>query len=180
MKPIEYGWKDGKITQSGLKRILKYNPETGQFTWRVAISNRVKVGDATGVEKSNGYINIRLDRKDWLAHRLAWLYMTGSFPKNDTDHINRVKTDNRFCNLREATRSQNKMNMKACCNNKIGVKGIYRRKSYSKNRKYRKGFITTTMLNGKTIYIGSYATLKEASKAHEDYTKKNHKEFYCS
>jgi len=88
--------------------LLTYDPYTGLFTWLVdAYSNKVK-GKIAGSIKE-GYINISIDRKLYRAHRLAWLYVNGVFP-SEIDHINRVKSDNRICNLREVSRSENCQN----------------------------------------------------------------------
>jgi hypothetical protein len=98
------------ISQAELKRRLHYDPDTGQFKWLIPFSNRVKAGDVAGWQEANGYICIRIDGFDYKAHRLAWLYMTGENPRHLIDHRNQVKDDNRFANLREATKSQNAAN----------------------------------------------------------------------
>ena len=75
------------ITQSELKNILHYNQDTGVFTW---IKNSIVAGT---VEKK-GYIAIKINRKSYKAHRLAWLYIYGNFPKEQIDHLNGIKNDN--------------------------------------------------------------------------------------
>jgi len=98
------------ITQDKLKEILDYNQHTGLFTWKKIkkYSNR-SVGDIAG-SLSLGYVVIGIDKKIYKAHRLAWLYVYGEFPKEQLDHINGNKEDNRICNLREANQSQNNFN----------------------------------------------------------------------
>ena len=77
------------ITQAELKEQLDYNPETGVFTWKVANSNRNKVGGVAGcLHKFTGYNVIRINKKGCKSHRLAWLYVYGEFPKGFIDHIN--------------------------------------------------------------------------------------------
>ena len=89
------------LTQSELKSLLHYDPETGLFTWIAPLSNRVQVGDVCSTVAPIGYILIGVRGQKLYAHRLAWLYMTGEWPENQIDHINCVKTDNRWANLRE-------------------------------------------------------------------------------
>ena len=87
------------MTQEYLKSLLYYNPETGKFTWRVSKNNRVKCGSEAGTIQSSGHRRIRIDKKDYLAHRLVWLWYYGRWPENEIDHINKPD-DNRLKNLR--------------------------------------------------------------------------------
>ena len=99
------------ITQKQLKEVLQYDPIRGAFTWRVDKGPRAKLGTVAGsISKSTGYLAIGIDGKVYLAHRLAFLYMTGKWPKVQCDHENRRRWDCRWENLREATRSQNLRN----------------------------------------------------------------------
>lgn len=99
------------LTQEKLKSILHYDAETGVFTSLRARGN-VKKGQACTAIDSNGYICISLLKQVFRAHRLAWFYVTGEWPKANMviDHVNRIKTDNRLVNLREATYSVNAKN----------------------------------------------------------------------
>ena len=112
------------MNQSILKDHLSYDPATGQFTRKVALCNRVKVGDIAGSKVVNGYSAIRLNGRLFKAHRLAWLYMTGAWP-SEIDHINGVKSDNRFDNLRECSHKQNMENQRLKSSNKTGHRGVY-------------------------------------------------------
>jgi len=112
------------ITQERLKELLHYNPETGIFTNRVSRSN-VKAGDVAGAVRPNGYIHIRIDKKYYLSHRLAWMFVHGNFPEWEVDHINRVRHDNRITNLRAAHPQQNQKNTKTRTDNTSGIKGVY-------------------------------------------------------
>lgn len=99
--------KERKLSQERLKELLHYEPETGWFTWRVS-SSMANPGDrAGGLHGYGGYRAIGLDYRKYLEHTLAWLYMTGTVPQKEIDHINNDAGDNRWSNLREATRSQN-------------------------------------------------------------------------
>lgn len=112
------------LTQSRLKELLNYDPDTGIFTRRVSASNRVKIGDRAGSVNGMGYRHIYVDGNLYLAHRLAWLYVYGGFPPSGIDHINAVKDDNRIVNLREATQSENNQNRAKQSNNTSGFRGV--------------------------------------------------------
>jgi hypothetical protein len=112
------------ITQQRLREIYEYNPETGQFIYKTQSRMGPKVvGKIAGSER-NGYIRLRVDGKNYSAHRLAWLYVYGEHPEGEIDHINRVRSDNRICNLRVVNRSANKLNCGGYANNTSGVKGV--------------------------------------------------------
>ena len=100
------------LTQNYLRQLLDYNPDTGIFRWSKNICRpRCTPGAVAGCLRPDKRWMIRIDGILYNAHRLAWIYMTGVSPSNEIDHINRVRNDNRWCNLREATRSQNQLNV---------------------------------------------------------------------
>jgi len=134
------------MTQEELKTLLRYDPETGEFFWIHARGN-LKAGALAGTSDKQGYRVIVINGKCHKAHRLAFLYMKGEFPPDMVDHINRNTGDNRWENLREATRSQNCQNKKA--------KGIHRMKRNGKWMAYIK-------LNGKLKHLGYFHTKDEA------------------
>ena len=107
------------ITQARLKELLTYDPETGYFTRNVNVKG-ANAGERAGTITAKGYIAIGIDRKHYLAHRLAFLYMTGEWPKELVDHKDTIKINNKWENLREATNSQNKRNVGARKTNKSG------------------------------------------------------------
>ena len=76
------------ITQSRLKSLLTYDADTGEFCWAVSTSNRTPVGSVANCRDKNGYVVIRVDKKLYKAHRLAWLYEYGVWPTKNIDHIN--------------------------------------------------------------------------------------------
>lgn len=147
------------ITQERLKEVLNYNPDTGLFTRLVRTAYCTKVGDIAGTLDGNGYIAIRIDYKQYPAHRLAFLYMTGKWPENDTDHADGVRSNNKWTNLRDATRSQNCENQKkAHINNKSsGLLGAYPN---------GKGFYAMIQIKGKRKYIGTFETKELAHEAY--------------
>lgn len=100
-----------KLTIERLKEVLSYDPETGDFTWIVTRAKNFPAGSkASQSVNSQGYRQVMVDQEHFKAHRLAWFYTHGVWPKLGLDHINGVKHDNRIANLREATRQQNRLN----------------------------------------------------------------------
>jgi hypothetical protein len=148
------------LTIEQLKELLEYNPDTGLFTWikLIGTSNR-KVGGVAGT-KRDGYIRITIKGKIYSAHRLAYLYTTGNFPENQIDHINHIRHDNRWINLRDATNSQNGANKVKHKNNTSGYKGVYWDKRYKKWR-------AKIQYMEKSIHIGYYTTPQEAAEAYK-------------
>lgn len=98
-----------KLTHDRLKRLLAYNPETGEFTWNENRNRSAMKGDAAGAKGSTGYIAIFINGKYYAAHNLAWFYVHGYWPI-EIDHIDRIKTNNKIENLRECTRVENMRN----------------------------------------------------------------------
>jgi hypothetical protein len=112
-----------KLTQARLKELLRYDPETGVFTWLITRSRRARRGSVAGSLHVSGYIHIIVDGCAYKAHRLAWLYVHGVWP-DEIDHINCIKDDNAFSNLREVSRLQNMKNIRRFTTNKSGFKGV--------------------------------------------------------
>ena len=111
------------ISQEQLKTLVKYDSNTGIFTWNKSRKG-AKSGDKVGTISANGYCQACLNYKKYYLHRLAWLYEYGEMPISEIDHINRIKTDNRICNLRLATRSENLANTKINSRNISGHKNV--------------------------------------------------------
>lgn len=119
-----------KLTQEYLHSILDYSPETGEFYWKWRPDveyawNRKFSGKKAGwVKKEQGYWQISIHSKKYYSHRLAWLYMTGSWPANEIDHKDCDKGNNNFLNLREATFIENQRNKAGRKKTKSGLKGV--------------------------------------------------------
>lgn len=113
------------ITHDRLKELLHYNPDTGVFTNRVRRGGNALAGGIAGCITNKGYVHIRIDGKDYQAHRLAWLYVYGEFPKIEIDHINHIRSDNRISKLRLATHQENGKNQSKHCTNTSGHTGIH-------------------------------------------------------
>jgi hypothetical protein len=142
-----------------LNELLEYNPETGILTWIKSTALRIKVGQEAGSLKTDGYISIQIRRKPYKAHRIIWKMVYGNDPDEGMfiDHINRIKNDNRLCNLRLVTPSGNSNNYVKVLPNS-GIPGIH----WVKNRcRYK------VTLGG--VYYGYYKTLDEAVEVHKRY-----------
>jgi hypothetical protein len=135
------------LTAERLREILHYDPATGVFTWLAPVGNRA-CGAPAG-RLSHGYIGIQIGGKRYLAHRLAWLYVTGEWPSDQVDHINLDRSDNRWCNLRPAGQSQNMGNTRVYCNNTSGFKGV----SWEKGRRK---WDARVLVKGKNIHLGYF------------------------
>lgn len=118
--------KESLLTQTRLKEVLDYNPTTGEFV-RTKGGRGRQVNKVTGCQTSAGYIVIGVDNEVYYAHRLAWLYVHGYFPKGEKsqlDHIDGDKSNNRLVNLKECNGSENMRNKKMYSNNPSGVNGV--------------------------------------------------------
>lgn len=151
-----------ELTQEYLKSILHYNPDTGVFIWKVNIYSgmnynicHIKFGDIANSISSHGYIRISINKKRYQAHRLAWLYVYGEFPKDQIDHVNHIKTDNRIANLRCVSSQENNKNSSKRKDNTSGHVGVVWHKHLNKWQAQIK-------VNQKNIYLGLFEDLSEA------------------
>lgn len=157
------------LTQTRLKELLQYDPETGVFTWIASKRKNTRAGQVAGcLNKVIGYVQIKIDRCRYYGHRLAWLYVNGEFPPNDIDHINRVRSDNRFCNLRLASHAENMQNRSMHRNNTSGHMGVSWDKQHQK-------WMAHIKFNEKTINLGRFHSINEAVSARKSAELQFHK-----
>ncbi len=144
------------LTLERLREILAYNPETGLLIWLVKANKRFEVGRVAGhLNKRWRYIEVRIDGLSYRAHRLAWMLMTGEPWPEQIDHINLNPSDNRWCNLRKATRSQNGANRK--CYARSGRKGV---------TACGKKWVAYLTVDRKQQYLGIFKSPEEAHAAY--------------
>jgi len=154
-----------------LKQHLFYDPETGIFTRLISESNRSVCGSDAGGYGCQGYYRVSLLGRRYYAHRLAWFYMTGRWPARQIDHINGIKDDNRFCNLREATATLNAANVGRKATNKSGFKNV--------NFDARSGrWLARARINGKRVNLGLYDTPEAAYAAFCGSARRGHGAFF--
>jgi glutamine synthetase type III len=132
-----------------LRAEITYVPEDGTFI-------RKSGKKSTGTINSNGYLNIRVLKSTYYAHRLGFLLHNGYVPKY-IDHVNQDKADNRISNLREATASQNKANVKVRADSTTGLKGV---------KPYRDKFRATITEHGERHHLGTFNSAREAHCAY--------------
>jgi len=147
------------ISQTELKEILTYDELSGIFYWKVCRGSRISVGKPAGSLDRQGYWIIKLHNKQYKAHRLAWLYKNGRIDDSlEIDHKNRIRSDNRFDNIRLVDKSLNQQNRSLQENNTSGIKGV------SFNKKCNKWYAYIT-LNGKRTYLGLFINKEDAVRA---------------
>lgn len=148
-----------------------YNPDDGSFRWRVKPKqSRKQRGDLAGNIDPTGYLRLKLNRKKYSAHRVAWLLMTGNWPTLYIDHINLNKLDNRWVNLRQVTPSQNNYNRKVSSLSKTGVKGVRWHRTQNAWR------ASIRLPGGKRIYA-HFHDIQQAANWYKGMALKHHGEF---
>lgn len=146
---------------SELKEDLEYNPDTGLFRWLRYVSPTCKLDWFEGKDKF-GYRCIGYKKKTYRAHRLAWLLMTGDWPKSDIDHIDQNKSNNKWINLRDAGRTINQYNKKKNPDKYTSqYPGVRLHKPSGK-------YTATIRYKNKSYYLGYFSCEKDAYKAYLD------------
>jgi hypothetical protein len=153
-----------------VREALSYNPNTGELHWRTKISYKTVVGQVAGSVKNHGYINIQIDGARLYAHQFAWAWMTGEWVK-EIDHKDGDGLNNRWDNLREATRKLNS-------GNKRKYKGPLPKGVVKiKNRGGSISYNARITINDKQIHLGSHRTPELAHHAYLEGAKKYFGEF---
>jgi len=154
-----------------VRELLLYDPDTGIFTRRTDTGNGRRIGDVAGyLSTRDGYVFIGVDGRDYPAHRLAWLYMTGEWPTTTLDHQDTDKANNCFKNLRLAGHSMNGGNTLKRITNTSGAKGV--------SRCYGRGKPWHAHIQGR--YIGSFDTIEEAKACYDKAAREIFGEFFRS
>ena len=147
------------LTRDRLVDVLDYNEITGIFTWKQKLSGRGAIGKTAGTT-SYGYKAINIDGVRYFAHRLAWLYVYGSWPKKEIDHIDRNRKNNSISNLRDVSRVVNALNTGNRSDTSSGIKGV----TFCKDRNLWQAQIN---LSGRNITLGRFDTIDEAAIAYK-------------
>lgn len=142
-----------ELTADRLRHLLDYEPSTGILRWKVNRRGGARVGNVAGTVSRYGYIQLRVDGRFYLAHRLAWLHVHGSWPDGQIDHVDRNRTNNRIANLREATASEQMQN-------RVRKAAGYERRGSR--------YVARIQHENQQIRLGSFATADEAHAAYLD------------
>ncbi|HXJ28162.1 MAG TPA: HNH endonuclease [Streptosporangiaceae bacterium] len=169
---------DDPLTANQLRALLDYDPATGIFTWRrrdqighhARTWNTRYAGTVAGTPTRLGYIQIMANGWLYVAHRLAYLWMVGEWPEDEVDHRDGDGMNNRWNNLRPATRSQGLMNTRKRSDNTSGHKGVW-------FDKRRKRWVAEVQINGKKHIYGNFASLEDAVAARDHGARRLHGKF---
>lgn len=157
------------LTQERLRIFLDYNPVTGIFKHRRGRSG-CRPGQIAGAITVQGYRTINVDGERFRAARLAWLYMTGTWPADHVDHIDGCPENDRWENLRAATRSENMRNTKLRINNSSGSRGV----SW---HKYRQQWHVRVTMHGRVHHVGYFDDFEKAKSARDTRANELHGAF---
>lgn len=147
---------------STLHEVLRYEPETGKFYWKVTRGSNAIEGQEAGTPTTSGYIAIQVNDKKYRAHRLAWFMTYGEWPLMQIDHINNVKKDNRIENLRDVSQVVNNLNRPLARNNKSGATGV----------QFLQGkWQAASSVGNKNTYIGRFSTRQDAISAYKKFNE---------
>lgn len=150
-----------ELTAANLRDRVIYDPETGEMTWRKTKNWRVQAGKRVGyLCATQGYWMTMLDDRMYSQHRLAWLYMTGNWPKGQIDHINHDRADNRWANLRDVSQAVNLQNRSGPCRGRKYQlpRGVEYLRGPGRVKRYR----AVVTAYGKRYRGSYYMTAKEA------------------
>lgn len=146
--------KTDSLTFQRLLEVVSYNSETGLFTWNVR-AGKFPAGSPAGGINDAGYLRIKIDGVNHRAHRLAWLYVHGSWPKNEIDHRDGDRLNNKIDNLRDVLMAVNNQNIRqAKKTSSTGLIGV------SPNKKR---FQARICLNGVRVHLGNFKTAEAAN-----------------
>lgn len=146
------------VTVDRLREVLNYDPDTGVFRWRVSTGDAIRPGQIAGGFNDGGYVKIGIDKRRYLAHRLAWLFVYSAWPKGQIDHFNGCPADNRIANLRDVTCKQNLENVRLRDANTSGYRGV----SWDKERGKWLAYITH---HHRMLNLGRYDSQEDAARA---------------
>lgn len=154
-----------KPNQTELLALLSYAPISGLLFWkdRGTGPGVRPAGTVAGTVRPDGYVHVGIWRRQFYAHCVIWCMITGDWPATQIDHENLIRSDNAWKNLRPATPSQNKANIRAI--NALNAKGIFQD---PRTGRYR----TKIGFQGKEYALGTFGSLEEARSAYDTAAKK--------
>lgn len=157
-----------KLSVEEVRNLFDYDPARGVLIWKRSLSPRAAIGRVAGTRHRSGYWRVGIARQYYTLSHLIWLHVKGAWPPSELDHRDLDKDNNRIENLRTATRSQNEANKPT--RSKFGCKGV----SLDPRTGRWKAKIAFA---GKEKHLGYFATMSEASAAHQRAAIASHGEF---
>lgn len=150
-----------ELTHESLRQLLRYDPGTGVFHWLVTKGSKRPAGSVAGrPDVRRGDTIITIDGSAYRANRLAWFYMTGSWPVDEVDHKDTDYTNNRWWNLRDVAHAVNSQNSrKARVTNKTGLLGVHQCAATGR-------FRASITVRGKCKQLGRFDTPELAHAAY--------------
>lgn len=153
--------------------VFQYCPETGEVWSKVQrgpFPPGRKVGGVFQPRKGTPYLRMRFDGHNFLLHRVAWLLMTGEWPRGEVDHADGNGLNNVWANLRLASRSEQCRNVKAASTNATGVVGVSFHRATEK-------YMARGRSGGKEVYLGLFPTIAEAARASKEFRDREYGAF---
>lgn len=148
-----------EIGKDLIDSFLNYDPDGGQFTWKVS-SGTVKAGAVAGTVTKNGYLKISICGKSYRAHRLAWIIMNGNSPSDQLDHIDGNRLNNSISNLRECSNLQNGQNKRSKPGSSSKYLGVHWNSRIMK-------WQASIKINGVSKYLGVFDDEEDAYSAYK-------------
>lgn len=155
------------LTSEAVRRLLIYDPFTGLWQYRERGPHRPRGWFAGAADRGTAYLRIQIGARKYLAHRLAWLWMKGRWPRDEIDHRDLDRANNRWANLREATHVQNTRNGPLRTTNTSGFKGV----TFKRGR-----WRATIRAEGRYLHLGYFASPEAASAAYREASQRLHGE----
>jgi HNH endonuclease len=144
------------LTQQRLFEVLQYSPETGLFTWNSKCGQgKSLVGATAGWIARKGYRRIEIDGVAYMAHRLAFLYMSGKWPENQVDHLDCNPDNNRWTNLADVDCATNMKRRKINARNTTGCPGV---RYNARNDRW----VVTIQCDGVRRFLGNFLNKTDA------------------
>jgi len=156
------------LTFEKVRQMFIFDEITGLFTRRIKTGRGTHVGQEVGSWDMHGYKTVRIEKASYKLHRLAWLYVYGYWPDGDVDHINGVRHDNRFSNLRAVSRQTNLQNQRRATsqNKSTGILGVYMARLGN--------FYAAISVNNKKKHLGTFPTIEDAKQAYLEAKRRVH------
>lgn len=156
------------LTAEKVREMLDFDPVVGIFKWKNKTNRRDLNGRIAGHLDAHGYLTMQIGKRHYYAHRLAWLWVNGSWPEGDIDHINGNRADIRICNLRDATRTINAQNQRRARGKSVsGLLGAHRHPSTGR-------WLARIVVAGRLIRLGDFATPEQAHECYIEAKRRLH------